>query len=201
MAKRYNKNNILKTRIFPQSTTKVDNEYDLEKNIKKINSYSRINRNAKDKLSCNITDSQERGNLNSRSNDLIKSPHMTTTTILTGDNGVWKSYTRLDDKITDFNYKNDQAHTELRKELEDKIKDSNKECKEDISKKLDKQWYVWTIVGLVAIVGIWYMFSYIEVHPLPSKVEDIDTRLNTIESKVDKLTIDSVKHTKINKNK
>ena len=118
----------------------------------------------------------------------------------TGDYAAWESYTRLDDKITDFNYKNDQAHTELRKELESKIKDSIapvvdsiKECKDDISKRLSIQWYIWTIIGLVAIVGIWYMFSYINVHPLPGQVQEMDKRLNSIERKIDMIQSDTTR--------
>ena len=93
-----------------------------------------------------------------------------------------ESSPRLEDKITDFNYKNDQAHTDLRKELEAKIKKSIKDCNEAIEKRLPYLWYYLTIVGLVTIVGIWYMFSYIDVHPLPNKVKEIDRRLNIIEN-------------------
>lgn len=55
--------------------------------------------------------------MNSRINDFIEAPHVSSNPILTGEQSAWDSYTRLDDKITDFNYKNDQAHTDLRKEL------------------------------------------------------------------------------------
>lgn len=196
MVKRQNKNKTTQNR----KVNPADNEYDLEKNIKKINSYSRSRRNGKEKSHYHITDSGDRENVNSRINDIIESPHVSLSPpILTGNHAAWDSYTRLDDKITDFNYKNDQAHTDLRKELESKIKDSIKDCNDDISKRLPIQWYVWTIAGLVAIVGIWYMFSYIEVHPLPSKVEEIDKRIHTIERRIDNLTIDTIAPTNIKK--
>ena len=65
------------------------------------------------------------------------------------------------------------------------IKDSIKECNDAISKRLHVQWYVWTIIGLVTIVGIWYKFSYADVQPLPSRVEDMDKRLHSIENRID----------------
>lgn len=173
MAKGQNKNKPFQKRRINGSTSTIDNEYDLEKNIKRINSYSRTRRNSKDKFHSNITDSGERDGISSYGNGVIETPHTSSSRQRTGDYVAWDSYTRLDDKITDFNYKNDQAHTDLRKELESKLKDSIKECNDAISKRLHIQWYVWTIIGLVTIVGIWYMFSYADVHPLPSRVEDM----------------------------
>lgn len=174
------------------------NEYDLEKNIKKINSYSRSRRNGNDKLHNHITDSGENEQTAFLRNGYIETPQ-TSSLLRTGDHGAWDSYTHLDEKITDFKYKNDQAHTDLRKELETKIKDSNavcqesiKECKKAISDCLPKQWYNWTIVGLVAIASIWYMFSYIEVHPLPQKVNDLNKQIRTIEKRIDSLKKDTV---------
>lgn len=179
--------------------SKVDNEYDLERNIKKINSYSRNRNNNRDKSHRHITDSVENEGLNSHENGFIEVPHISPVPLRTGDHAVWDSYTRLDDKITDFNYKNDQAHTDLRRELESKIKEINesflksiKDCNDAISERLQIQWYVWTIIGLVAIVGIWYMFSYVDVHPLPKKVEELDKRLYSIEKKIDVFTKDTV---------
>ena len=201
MVKGHNRNKASQIRKVNPSQSVVDNEYDLEKNIKKINSYSRSRRSGKEKSHNHITDSGERENVYSHINDFIEVPHEPSNPILTGNQSAWDSYTRLDDKITDFNYKNDQAHTDLRKELESKIKDSINDCNNAISNRLPIQWYVWTIVGLVAIVGIWYLFSYIEVHPLPSKVNDIDNRLHLIEKKIDNLTIDTIAPpTKIKKN-
>lgn len=185
MAKGQNKNKPFQKQRINGSTSAIDNEYDLAKNIKRINSYSRTRRNSKDKFHGNITDSGERDGICSYGNGVIETPHTSSNCQRTGDYVAWDSYTRLDDKITDFNYKNDQAHTDLRKELESKLKDSIKECNDAISKRLHVQWYVWTIIGLVTIVGIWYMFSYADVHPLPSRVEDMDKRLHSIENRID----------------
>lgn len=196
MGKWQNKNKS-KNKVNPSSV--VDNEYDLERNIKKINSYSK-NRRYREKSQDYITDSGENEELCSQGSGFIETPHATSMPLRTGDHAAWESYTRLDDKITDFNYKNDQAHTALRKELEAKIKDSIapvvdsiKECKDDISKCLSVQWYIWTIIGLVAIVGIWYMFSYINVHPLPGQVQEMDKRLNSIERKIDMIQSDTTR--------
>lgn len=37
---------------------------------------------------------------------------------------------------------------------------SIKDIQIDIKEKLPIQWYIWTIIGLVAIATIWYTFSY-----------------------------------------
>lgn len=184
MVKGQNKNKPSQKRRLNVSTPAVDNEYDLEKNFKRINSYSRTRRNSKDKIHSHITDSGEGENFGSYGNGVIETPRVSSNRQRTGDYVAWDSYARLDDKITDFNYKNDQAHTDLRKELESKIRDSIKECNDAISKRLHIQWYRWTIAGLVTLVGIWYLFSYVYVHPLPSKVEDMDKRLHSIENKI-----------------
>lgn len=193
-----NKKKTFQKQIGNPGNSVAENEYDLEKNIRKINSYSRSRRNSKDRFRNHITDSGENEESDFRRNGYIETPQ-TSSPLRTGEHGAWESYTRLDDKITDFNYKNNQAHTDLRKELETKIKDSNtacqdsiKECKDEISKCLPIQWYIWTIVGLVAIASIWYMFSYIEVHPLPQKVEDLNKQIRTIEKRIDTLKKDTV---------
>lgn len=193
-----NKKKTTQKRMGNPINSVAENDYDLEKNIKKINSYSRNRRNGKDRFHNHITDSGENEETDFRRNGYIETPHASSPQ-RTGDRGAWESYTRLDDKITDFNYKNDQAHTDLRKELETKIKDSNtvcqesiKECKNAILKRLPIQWYIWTIIGLVAIATIWYMFSYIEVHPLPQKVEDLNKQIHTIEKRLDTFKKDTV---------
>ena len=197
MAKKQNRNNNLTKGKNKTSSGNLDCEYDLEKNFRKINSYSRNRRN-KGKSYNPITDSRDSDNSNLGS-QYVETPINTSFLQRTGDGSAWDSYARLDDKITDFNYKNDQAHTELRKELESKIKDSIatlvdsiKECKDDIFNRLSTQWYIWTIIGLVAIVTVWYIFSYQDVHPLPRQVQEIDKRLNVMEKKIDIIVSDTI---------
>lgn len=190
MAKRRNRNNAFSKGDVKASSVIIDNEYDLEKNFKKINAYSR-NKQHKNKSQAPVTDSRDFDN-NSFNSKYVETPINSSAPQLTGDNFAWDSYTRLESRITDFNYKNDQAHTELRRELESKIKESIASlendvniCNENISKSLPKQWYVWTIIGLVAIVTIWYLFSYQDIHPLPRQIHDIDIRLNNIETQLE----------------
>lgn len=202
MVRNKNKNKHLSKRetssIHGRSGIEAENEYDLEKNIKRINSYSR-NKRYRDRNSIHITDSKKIDEPLSNDCGIVESINVSSVPIRTGDCSMWDSFVRLDDKITDFNYKNDQAHTNLRRELEEKIKQSEtflnesvKECKDAISKRLHIQWYLWTIAGLVAIVGIWYIFSYISVHPLPAKVVDIEKRLEVIESEIEHSAYDSI---------
>ena len=75
MAKGQNKNKPFQKRRINGSTSTIDNEYDLEKNIKRINSYSRTRRNSKDKFHSNITDSGERDGISSYGNGVIETPH------------------------------------------------------------------------------------------------------------------------------
>lgn len=189
MARRKNKNNTFSRGEIKVSSGIVDNEYDLEKNLKKINAYSK-NKQHKNRPHDFVTDSRNLDSNNSNSK-YIEPPINSSVPQLTGDNFAWDSYIRLESRITDFDYKNDLAHTDLRKELESKIKESIKDCNESIEKRLPYLWYYLTIIGLVAIVGIWYMFSYIDVHPLPRQVQEIDKRLNVIEKKVDMMQYDT----------
>ena len=101
MAKGQNKNKPFQKRRINGSST-IDNEYDLEKIITRINSYSRTLRNSKDKFHSNITDSGERDGISSYGNGVIETPHTSSNRQRTGDYVAWDSYTRLDDKITDF---------------------------------------------------------------------------------------------------
>ena len=135
MVRGFNRNKANQKQRVNPLPSKVDNEYDLEKNIKRINSYSRNRNNNRDKSNRHITDSGECEGLNSHENGFIEVPHVSPSPLLTGDHAAWDSYTRLDDKITDFNYKNDQAHTDLRRELESKIKDVNESFSKSISAK------------------------------------------------------------------
>lgn len=102
----------------------------------------------------------------------------------------WDEYTRLDNKLDSFSSQNVKDHTDLRHELENKIKEavdpissSIKLLEEKLSSRLSVQWYRWTIIGIVAIVGIWYMFSYNEIHPLPRRVDKIERNLDELNNK------------------
>ena len=182
MTKQNKSKPLLRKRIDHSSSTS-DNEYDLEKNIKRISSLSRSsNGKGKNRKYNHTTDNRNSEEQFLRSNGYIESPQPISS-MRTGDI-PWDSYIRLDDKITDFKDKNNQAHNELRIELENKIKDASKDCKDAIAKRLPIQWYNWTIVGIVTIVSIWYLFSYSDIHPLSNKVKEIDKRINHIEKTI-----------------
>ncbi len=198
MTKQIKRHKSLPPKDIHRSSESAENEYNLEKNIKKINSISRKGRN-RNRFYNHITDSNEDKKQLLRNDNLIEYPYTSEMPLRTGDNTTWNPYIRLEDKITDFNDKNNQAHTDLRKELEKKIKDSNnsleesiKECRASIAKRLHIQWYIWTIVGLVTIVSIWYRLSYIDVHPLPQKIENINERLKNVEKKISTIQHDTI---------
>lgn len=197
MVKQQNKNKTFPKKGIGRSPRVPDNEYDLEKNIKKINSFSRNGRH-KNRSYNHITGSKEDECQLSRDGVTIESQDVSTVPLRTGDS-VWEPYTRLDDKITDFNCRNAQEHTDLRKELEAKIKESFDACNVLIAKCLPKQWYVWTIIGLCTIVGIWFEFSYSDICQLPKRVNEIDNRLKIIE-KIDVVKNDSIS-TRENRNR
>ena len=58
MAKRRNRNNAFSKGDVKASSVIIDNEYDLEKNFKKINAYSR-NKQHKNKSQAPVTDSRD----------------------------------------------------------------------------------------------------------------------------------------------
>ena len=109
-------------------------------------------------------------------------------------------YCRLDDKISDYKEKNEVAHSDLRQELEQKINISENKQNEkigeinnklgDLDNKIDKrlsiQWYSWTIGGIVAIVTIWFIFSYKEVAETPRKIQSIENKIDFIEKNMQK---------------
>lgn len=75
------------------------------------------------------------------------------------------SYYYLDSKITTLNDKNESSHNTLRQELEVKI-----------DKKLDMQWYVYTIAALVVIIVLIWTLSYSNL------ISDVKGHTNFIDS-------------------
>lgn len=184
MKRRPNQKSISQSQV-KQNSHSDDNEYDLGKKFRQISSYSQGGRR-KGKGSISRTESPASLGSSNRE-DLIEenidrmSP--------THSGGLsWDGYARLDDKLSSFSTLNDKAHTDLRRELENKIKEASSRISasiKDIEAKQEeffpKQWYTWTIIGLVTIVGVWYLFSYINVHPLPQKVRDLENRIEKVE--------------------
>lgn len=134
-----------------------ENEYDVSANFRKVSPYTK--RHNQFASSTEAPNGEYTRGRTVRSVDGIASQ---TTGVLT-----LERYDRLEDKISDFNEKNEAAHSSLRKELEQKIESSTNrvsdkinEIKEAVDKKLSVQWYRWTITALVAFVSAVYIISY-----------------------------------------
>lgn len=177
MTSRKNKNKQPKEQKSLANTrpSQNENEYDVSSNFKKVRQYTRQHTPSKSSTEV-LNEGYYRGR-SVRSIDDI-SGQMT---------GVptWDRYDRLEDKISDFNEKNEVAHSNLRRELEDKIVSSFNKNSEDIKEvrnridsKLSKQWYTWTITGLVAIVTLFWTFSYSKI---VSFVDSAEKRLMELE--------------------
>lgn len=178
-----------------------DGEYDLERNIRKINSYSKQRRGDKRHRE-SITSSYDEGGKTSSSQRIVENADEQALHSPTGEIS-WSSFTRLDDKITVFSEKNDKAHTELRRELEDKINGATAPINDKISviegkfsKYLHIYWYGATISALIVIVSIWYQLSYKDVHPLPLQFNKLDDRVKSVEQKLQTILPDSMSMTK-----
>ncbi len=106
----------------------------------------------------------------------------------------WGRYDRLEDRLSSFNDKNESAHNNLRIELERKIEKASDDIKselvalrENVEKKLPKQWYSWTIVALVAFVGIIWLLSYQEIAKLPNVVKEQERRIDKLENDLEQI--------------
>lgn len=172
-------------------------EYDLESNFRKIRPYTQKSR--KKNISHGVTDSSEDFSRKQYQENYIDSYDPTSLQATSGSS-LWNSYCRLDDKISDYKEKNEAAHIDLRQELEQKIKDSESKQNEKIvefnskieilddkiDKRLSKQWYNWTVVGIVAIVTIWYTLSYNEVSQAPKQIQSMEYKIEFIEKNIQK---------------
>lgn len=177
MASRKNKNKQTKEQKSLANTrpSQSENEYDVSSNFRKVRQYTRQHTPSE-----SSTEAQNKGYYHRRSVRSIDDTMGQMTGVPT-----WERYDRLEDKISDFNEKNEVAHSNLRRELEDKIVSSCNKNSEDIKdvrnridSKLSKQWYTWTIIGLVAIATLFWKFSYSEI---VSFVDSAEKRLMELE--------------------
>lgn len=138
-------------------SSQKENEYDISANFRKVRPYTKHHSQSESSTEV-INDGYARK----------RSIHsMDDTSSQTMGVPTWERYDRLEDKISDFNEKNEVAHSNLRKELEQRIENSASnmsekinEIKGEIDKKLSVQWYKWTIAALVVFVGAIYTLSY-----------------------------------------
>lgn len=183
-------NNKPLSKLEGKIASQRDGEYDLERNLKKIKAYSKPKKGSP-KRPESTTKSYDNNVNKTCSKNIIENIDYQPLHSPTGEI-PWESYTRLEDRITDFSEKNDKAHTELRHELEDKINEATTQLGNRItsingqfSNYLHIYWYRATIAALIAIVTIWYIFSYQEVHLLPRQMQDIDHRLQSVEQGIE----------------
>jgi len=182
-----------------QHSSPKDSDYDLKQNLNKINQVSQGKRN---NHSRSITQTGDEEIIQYPNNEYISGRQDISQQTYSG--GVSREeYYRLDDKISNINSKNDEAHTDLRRELESKLKDSKDSLEANIDKKLSIQWYVWTIGALVAIATLFYILSYNNVHSLPEQVHHNQNRIDGIEKNINdiktELNTKSSNNTKSNK--
>lgn len=172
------------------SSNKAASEYDLSSSFKKIKNYSKRGRQSDSEYISSESDSQYSNN----KNHTVSSSEVYSPETSTGQH-LWNNYYRLEDKFSNYTSQNENAHTDLRRELEKKIDDAKKEIMNsikdiqiDIKEKLPIQWYIWTIIGLVAIATIWYTFSYSTLLNNQEKVEkeivNIHNSQNSLEHEI-----------------
>lgn len=161
-------------------------DYDLARSFSKVRQYSRHTR--KNLAIDGTCSDEEQANYSQRG--LVSSNSSQYEEKTTGAPS-WDRYDRLEDKFSSFSDKNENDHTNLRMELErkiekvsDDVKEDLKELRQNVEKKLPKQWYVWTIIGLVAIVSLIWALSYREIVKIPNDVKEQEYKIDKLENEL-----------------
>ena len=161
-------------------------DYDLARSFSKVRQYSRHTR--KNLAIDGTCSDEEQANYSQRG--LVSSNSSQYEEKTTGVPS-WDRYDRLEDKFSSFSDKNENDHTNLRMELErkiekvsDDVKEELKELRQNVEKKLPKQWYVWTIIGLVAIVSLIWALSYREIVKIPNDVKEQEYKIDKLENEL-----------------
>lgn len=187
------KNKPLSKKDTPSRNSNKE-EYDLERNFRKVNQFSRYGRkNYREETETNQNEN------NSYHYRTIKS---TDGAIGTSTNSGFLEYTRLEDQISEYSNKNESAHDNIRKDYEQKINDVSNEVKT----KLSSSDFKWIIGGLLTILAVLatlvFTMSYApliqEVQDNKKKINSIDNSLNLLKSEQEHLKndIDELKKTK-----
>ena len=161
-------------------------DYDLARSFSKVRQYSRHTR--KNLAIDGTCSDEEQANYSQRG--LVSSNSSQYEEKTTGAPS-WDRYDRLEDKFSSFSDKNENDHTNLRMELErkiekvsDDVKEELKELRQNVEKKLPKQWYVWTIIGLVAIVSLIWALYYREIVKIPNDVKEQEYKIDKLENEL-----------------
>lgn len=179
------KDNPFSKKYSPKRNSNKE-EYDLERNFKKVNQFSRYSR--KNYREETETDRNEYSSLHFRT---IKS---TDGVISNSTNSGFLEYTRLENQISEYSNKNESAHDSIRKDYEQKINDVSNEVKI----KLSSSDFRWIIGGLLTILvflaTIVFTMSYSpliqDVQYSKKNINDIDKSLNIIKSEQEHLKND-----------
>ena len=146
----YKKNHIRQPSVHQQRT----DEYDLQQNLRKIRPYQqRRPQLSIPKTSDPSSEWVERNECNRIGSSV---PYQDPTTC----SSVWGQYTHLDDKITDFQSQNEDAHLQIRRDFDARLGEEVKNLQVEIKSRLPIKWYTWTVAAIVAIVGLIYLLSY-----------------------------------------
>lgn len=181
-------------------------EYDLQQNLKKVRPYQqrrlqRVTRQTSDPSSEWVEKSES-----DRISSTIPTQEPTTSS------GTWGQYTHLDDKISDFQVQNENAHLQIRKDFDVKVGEEVKSLREDIKSKLPIKWYSWTVAAIVAIVGIIYLLSYSgvlstqdkhteDINSIQIEISGVKNDVKTLQNNVKTLQEQETKSSKSNKTK
>lgn len=134
----------------PKQQTYKD-EYNLEDNFKKVRQYVKKTNRPKRYVTEQEDHFEGRNRIVNSSQSTMNGPT---------ESDSWNKYTRLDDKITDYQSQNEDAHNQIRKDLGNKIESDVRDLRIEIKEKLSIKWYSWTIAALVAIATLFYVLSY-----------------------------------------
>jgi len=179
------KDNPFSKKYSPKRNSNKE-EYDLERNFKKVNQFSRYSR--KNYREETETDRNEYSSLYFRT---IKS---TDGVISNSTNSGFLEYTRLENQISEYSNKNESAHDSIRKDYEQKINDVSNEVKIKLSSS-DFRWIIGGLLTiLVLLATIVFTMSYSpliqDVQDSKKNINDIDKSLNIIKSEQEHLKND-----------
>lgn len=169
------KNKPLSKKDSPKKNSNKE-EYDLERNFKKVNQFSRYGR--KNYREETETDRNEHSSPHYRT---IKS---TDGVISTSTNSGFLEYTRLEDQISEYSNKNESAHDNIRKDYEQKINN----VADEVKTKLSSSDFRWVIGGLLTILAILATIVFtMSYAPLIQDVQDSKKNINNIDKSLNLL--------------
>ena len=158
---------------IPKSSLSSQDEYDIARNFQRIGSY----KGTASSVSSTPSPEEMGGG-----DGVIESGRINSIPQYTDSNSFWGSFTHLDNKLSSLQSSNESAHVALRDNFENQINSVERKLSDQIDKKLPTQWYVWTVIGIVAIVSIIYFLSYSRLLDTSNNHSE---QINSLERKVD----------------